>query len=106
MINKTKAGMTGTVSGIEYTNITLVNIRKYGIVVDQAYDAKDQKATNGVPITNFTLRDIKGNVTPSGTEIFVNCGNGSCSSWNWSHVSVTGGKKSSKCLSVPQGISC
>ncbi|KAH8887053.1 polygalacturonase [Thozetella sp. PMI_491] len=104
---KTKQGETGMVSNITYKDIRLENITKYGIIVDQSYGAKDKVPTSGVPITNFTLINITGTVVPGATNIFVNCGNSSsCFRWSWSGISVAGGKNSTKCSSVPTGISC
>ncbi|KAJ4417207.1 hypothetical protein N0V85_001943 [Neurospora sp. IMI 360204] len=105
---KTNYGTTGIVSNITYRDVTLQNITKYGIVVDQSYSppTKNAPPTNGVPITGFTLVNVTGNVLPTGTNIFVNCGDGSCKEWEWKEVDVKGGKKSSKCLRVPSGASC
>nr|P26215.1 RecName: Full=Polygalacturonase; Short=PG; AltName: Full=Pectinase; Flags: Precursor [Bipolaris zeicola]AAA79885.1 endopolygalacturonase [Bipolaris zeicola] len=105
---KTISGATGSVSDITYENITLKNIAKYGIVIEQDYlnGGPTGKPTTGVPITGVTLKNVAGSVTGSGTEIYVLCGKGSCSGWNWSGVSITGGKKSSSCLNVPSGASC
>ncbi|KAK3391617.1 glycoside hydrolase [Sordaria brevicollis] len=105
---KTKHSTTGLVSNITYRNIVLQNITKYGIVVDQSYSppTKNAPPTNGVPITGFTLVNVTGNVLPTGTNIFVNCGDGSCKQWDWQGVEVKGGKKSSKCLRVPAGSWC
>lgn len=105
---KTISGATGSVSGITYKNITLKNIAKYGIVIEQDYlnGGPTGKPTTGVPITGVTLQGVTGTVASSGTDIYVLCGKGSCSNWTWSGVSVTGGKKSSSCMNVPSGASC
>lgn len=104
---KTKNGEKGNVSGITYQNIHLVNITKYGITIDQSYGASGKTPTTGVPITDFSLVNVTGTVLAKGTNIFVNCGDASsCAAWSWSGVSVSGGKKSGKCLHLPAGISC
>lgn len=105
---KTISGATGSVSDITYEDITLKNIAKYGIVIEQDYlnGSPTGKPTTGVPITDVTLKNVAGTVTGSGTDIYVLCGKGSCSTWSWSGVSITGGKKSSSCLNVPAGASC
>ena len=105
---KTKHSTTGLVSNITYHNVVLQNITKYGIVVDQSYSppTKNAPPTNGVSITGFTLVNVTGTVLPTGTNIFVNCGDGSCKHWEWKGVDVKGGKKSSKCLRVPAGGWC
>ena len=105
---KTISGDTGTVSGVTYSGITLSGITDYGIIVDQAYDGTEGEPTNGVTISNFVLDNVQGTVSSSGTNILVECGSGSCTSWTWTDVSVTGGKTSTACLNVPSsgGVSC
>ncbi|KAK3936888.1 glycoside hydrolase [Diplogelasinospora grovesii] len=103
---KTKHGQNGTVTRITYKNIRLQNITKYGIDIDQSYGATGQPPTTGVPITDLTLVNVTGTVGGTGTKVFVNCGEGSCSAWNWTEVAVTGGKNSTKCLHLPVGVWC
>ncbi|PYH86118.1 polygalacturonase 1 [Aspergillus uvarum CBS 121591] len=103
---KTIYGDTGSVSEVTYKEITLSEITKYGIVVQQNYDDTSEAATTGVPITDFVLDDVQGTVESTGTDIYIVCGSGSCSDWTWTDVSVSGGKTSSSCTNVPSGISC
>ncbi|KAF2850129.1 glycoside hydrolase family 28 protein [Plenodomus tracheiphilus IPT5] len=105
---KTVSGATGSVSGVTYKNITLKNIGKYGIVIQQDYEngSPTGKPTTGVPITGLTVQNVKGTVAAKGTNVYILCGKGSCSNWTWSGNSVTGGKKSTSCLNVPAGASC
>ncbi|CAN9233952.1 unnamed protein product [Alternaria alternata] len=105
---KTVSGATGSVSGVTYKNITLKNIAKYGIVIQQDYEngSPTGKPTTGVPITGLTIQNIKGTVAAKGTDIYILCGKGSCSNWTWSGNSVTGGKKSTSCSGIPTGASC
>lgn len=105
---KTVSGATGSVSGVTYKNITLKNITKYGIVIQQDYENGSPTGvpTTGVPITDLTIQNVHGNVEPKGTNIYILCGKGSCSNWTWSGNNVTGGKKSTSCLNVPDGASC
>lgn len=102
---KTVAGATGSVSDITYSDITLSNIAKYGIVIEQDYQngSPTGKPTSGVPITGLTVKNVKGTVASSGTNVYILCATGACSDWSFSGVSVTGGKKSSKCLNIPAG---
>ncbi|KAF2136485.1 glycoside hydrolase family 28 protein [Aplosporella prunicola CBS 121167] len=102
---KTVSGATGSVSGVTYSGITLSNIAKYGIVIQQDYEngSPTGKPTTGVPITDLTISNVKGTVASSGTDVYILCGSGSCSNWKWSGVSVTGGKKSTKCSGIPSG---
>ncbi|KAL3426903.1 endopolygalacturonase [Phlyctema vagabunda] len=102
---KTVSGATGTVSGVTYKDITLSNIAKYGIVIQQDYQngSPTGKPTTGVPITGLTMTNIKGSVAAKGTNIYILCGKGSCSNWKFSGISVTGGKKSTACSNIPSG---
>ncbi|KAL5606709.1 hypothetical protein BROUX41_003104 [Berkeleyomyces rouxiae] len=103
---KTVYGATGSVSGVTYSGITLSNIAKYGIVIEQDYQngSPTGTPTAGVPITDVTIKNVKGTVASSGTDIYILCA--SCSKWTWSGVSVTGGKTSTKCKGIPTGASC
>ncbi|GJC98804.1 endopolygalacturonase 1 [Colletotrichum higginsianum] len=102
---KTVYGATGSVSNVQYTGITLSNIAKYGVVIEQDYEngSPTGKPTAGVPITGLTLSKVTGTVASSGTNVYILCASGACSNWKWSGVSVTGGKKSTKCSGIPSG---
>lgn len=105
---KTVYDATGSVKGVTYKDITLSGITKYGIVIEQDYEngSPTGTPTAGVPITGLTVSNVKGTVSSSGTNIYILCAKGACSSWTWSGVSVTGGKKSTACTNVPSGASC
>jgi len=103
---KTISGDTGTVSGITYSEITLSGITEYGIVVNQAYDGTSGSPTNGVAVTKFILDNVTGTVASGGTNIYIECGSGSCTDWTWSGVDITGGKTATNCMNVPSGVSC
>jgi len=105
---KTVYGATGSVKNVTYSDITLSGITNYGVVIEQDYEngSPTGTPTGGVPITDLTLSNVQGSVTSSGTEVYVLCASGACSDWSWSGVSITGGKKSSKCSNVPSGASC
>lgn len=102
---KTVSGATGAVSGVTYKDITLKNIAKYGIVIQQDYEngSPTGKPTTGVPITDLTLSNIKGTVTSKAEEVYILCGKGSCSNWKSSGIAISGGKKSAKCSGIPSG---
>ncbi|KAF1842973.1 glycoside hydrolase family 28 protein [Cucurbitaria berberidis CBS 394.84] len=102
---KTISGATGSVSGVTYKDITLKNIQKYGIVIQQDYlnGSPTGKPTTGVPITGLTIQNVKGTVAAKGTNVYILCGKGSCSGWTWAGNSVTGGKKSTACQNIPSG---
>ncbi|CAI6334127.1 unnamed protein product [Periconia digitata] len=105
---KTVSGATGAVNNVTYKDITLSNIAKYGVIIQQDYEngSPTGKPTNGVPITKLTLDGVKGSVTSKAAPVQILCGSGSCSDWTWKGVSVTGGEKSSKCQNVPSVASC
>ncbi|KAH6975946.1 glycoside hydrolase [Ilyonectria sp. MPI-CAGE-AT-0026] len=103
---KTVYGATGSVSDIKYDTITLTNIAKYGIVIEQDYQngSPTGKPTAGVPITDVTINKVTGTVKSSGTDVYILCA--SCKNWTWTGNKVTGGKTSSSCKGVPSGASC
>ncbi|KAG5659169.1 hypothetical protein KAF25_000371 [Fusarium avenaceum] len=103
---KTVSGATGSVSDVKYDGITLTNIAKYGIVIEQDYEngSPTGTPTAGVPITDVTINKVTGTVKSSGTDIFILCA--SCKNWTWTNNKVTGGKTSTKCKGIPSGASC
>jgi polygalacturonase len=62
--------------------------------------------TTGVPITDLTLDSVTGTVESSAVNIYILCGSGSCSSWTWTDVSITGGESSTACENIPTGTTC
>ncbi|KAJ5327922.1 hypothetical protein N7541_009029 [Penicillium brevicompactum] len=105
---KTIYKATGEVADVTFSNIELSNIAKYGIVIEQDYEngSPTGTATTGVPITGLTVEKVTGTVKSSATDVYILCGDGSCSDWTWSGNKVSGGKTSSKCKNVPSGASC
>lgn len=109
MSQKTIANETGSVSDITYRNIVIDSLAEktvYGIIVSQSYNGVKGQPTNGVSITNFVLQNVTGTVWKDAVNVYIECGEGSCSDWTWTDVKVTGGKKATNCQNVPQGISC
>ncbi|KAF3008519.1 glycoside hydrolase 28 protein [Curvularia kusanoi] len=102
---KTVYGATGSVSNVTYKDITLSNIAKYGIVIEQDYEngSPTGNPTTGVPITDLKVSGVTGSVTSKAVDTYILCGKGSCSNWKWSGNSITGGTKSTKCLNIPSG---
>lgn len=102
---KTVYNAKGSVSGVTYKDITLKNIAKYGIVIEQDYEngSPTGTPTAGVPITGLTVQNVKGTVASKGTNVYILCAKGACSNWTWTGNSVTGGKKSDKCSNIPSG---
>ncbi|KUL85175.1 hypothetical protein ZTR_06246 [Talaromyces verruculosus] len=105
---KTVYDATGSVTGVTYKDITLSGITDYGIVIEQDYEngSPTGTPTTGVPITDLTIDNVQGTVESDATEIYILCGDGSCSDWTWTDVSVTGGETSDKCENAPDDISC
>lgn len=103
---KTVSGATGTVSGVTYSGITLSNIAKYGIVIEQDYEngSPTGTPTDGVPITDLTIENVTGSVASDGVNVYILCA--SCSDWTWSGNTLSGGTTSSDCTGVPTGASC
>lgn len=102
---KTVSGATGSVSGVTYKNISLQNIAKYGIVIQQDYEngSPTGKPTTGVPITDLQISGVTGTVASGGVNTYILCGKGSCSNWKWSGNKVTGGSKTKTCSNIPSG---
>lgn len=105
---KTISDATGSVSGVTFSDITLSGISDYGIVIEQDYEngSPTGTPTTGVPITDLTVSSITGSVDSDADQVYILCGDGSCSDWTWSDVSITGGSSSSECENVPSGASC
>ncbi|KAB2105726.1 Endopolygalacturonase [Alternaria gaisen] len=105
---KAKVGTTGKINKVTYEDITLSEISKYGVLIEQNYDGGDLHgdADTGVPITALTLDNVTGGVSSSGYDVVVTCGKGSCTGWTWTGVDVTGGKTYDKCSDVPSVTKC
>ncbi|KAM0283710.1 hypothetical protein ACHAQH_002299 [Verticillium albo-atrum] len=105
---KTVSGATGSVSDVVYDNISLSNIAKNGIVIEQDYEngSPTGTPTAGVPITDVTINKVVGTVASKGTNVYILCAKGACSNWKWSGVNVTGGGKPKSCLNVPSPAKC
>lgn len=83
-------------------------ITDYGIVFEQDYEngGATGEPTDGVPITDLTVKGITGSLESDATQVYVLCADGACSDWTWSGVNLTGGKSSDECQNVPSGASC
>lgn len=108
---KASINQTGKINKVTYSDITMSSISKYGVLVEQNYDGGDLRGTptSGLPITGLTLKNINGKdaVSSSGYNIVVACGSStSCTGWNFSGVTVTGGKKYVSCSNVPSVTKC
>lgn len=105
---KTVFGAVGSVSNITYENIALKNIKNYGIIIEGDYLNGGSTGTpsDGVPITDLTLKNITGTVENSGTNVYVLVE--SASDWHCSGIDVRGGQNNKQCRGIPagSGLSC
>lgn len=104
---KTSIGGKGNVDGITFENIRLKDIKMFGIAVTQGFTGADITGipTSEVTITNLVLNDVTGNVLPKAQNILINCGSPtSCTRFQWSGVSVTGGVDKIKNRNAPPGL--
>ncbi|KZM23997.1 uncharacterized protein EKO05_0009305 [Ascochyta rabiei] len=95
---KTVSGATASVvQNIVFQNITLSNLSKYGIDVQQDYlnGGPTGNATNGVKVQDVTFKNVTGTVTSKAKDYYILCGSGSCSNITFSGVKVTGGTEDS-----------
>jgi polygalacturonase len=79
---KTVYGATGSVSGVMYEDITLSNISKYDIVIEQDYEngSLTGTPTTGVPVHDLAVSDVAASAHLSATDVYIFCDGGSCSS--------------------------
>ncbi|EPQ29028.1 uncharacterized protein PFL1_03318 [Pseudozyma flocculosa PF-1] len=106
---KSVEGAKGLINNVTYTDITLSNIAKYGIDIQQDYQngGPSGTPTNGVKITNININNVKGSVASKATPIYLLCGEGSCTNWKWSGNSISGGvPKPNSCKNFPKPASC
>ncbi|KAI9322955.1 putative extracellular polygalacturonase [Zopfochytrium polystomum] len=97
---KTISGATGGyVKNVNYTDVTLSNISKYGIVIEQDYlnGGPTGTPTGGIPISAVTLSGIRGTVSSSATySTYILCA--ACSGFSFSDINIT--PKHSNCTGV------
>ncbi|QRV95771.1 polygalacturonase [Ceratobasidium sp. AG-Ba] len=94
---KTKAAATGSsVSDITYSGNTASGIRRFGVIIDQSYPSTLGTPGNGVSMSdiNFTGSMNTIAVASSAQRVAVNCGNQCSGKWDFSQLTVTGGKAS------------
>jgi polygalacturonase len=97
-----------SVSDITYKDIKLIGIQKFGIIIQQDYrnDGPTGKAGNVVPIKGVSLKNVAGTIAGGkGQAVYINCGRGTCSNWDFSGIAITGGKivkaAPSGCIQAP-----
>lgn len=100
---------SASVTGVSYKDITLEDIEKFGIVIQQDYrnEGPTGIAGNTVPITGVKLQNIHGSV--SGQAVYINCGKTTCKDWKFTDIDITGGKvlkgAPSGCIAPPTSVS-
>ncbi|CAE6445895.1 unnamed protein product [Rhizoctonia solani] len=91
---KTKNDATNaSVSRIVFSGNTASGIRNFGVIIDQGYPIT--LGTPGkVPMSGIAFTGTKNTiaVTSSATRVAVNCGSKCTGTWDWSALTVTGGK--------------
>ncbi|CUA74723.1 polygalacturonase [Rhizoctonia solani] len=82
-----------SVSGVTFSGNTASGIRKFGVIIDQGYPATLGEPGN-VPLSDINFTGAKNTiaVTSSATRVAVNCGSKCTGTWDWSALTVTGGK--------------
>ncbi|KEP50280.1 endo-polygalacturonase PG1 [Rhizoctonia solani 123E] len=92
---KTKADATNaSVTGVTFSGNTATGTKKFGVIIDQGYPTTLGTAGNGVTISNINFNGGMNNieVVPKAQRVAVNCGTGCTGDWDWSQLTVTGGK--------------
>ncbi|KAF7278483.1 hypothetical protein GWI33_008385 [Rhynchophorus ferrugineus] len=101
---------TGSISDVTYKNIKLSGITNYGINVQENYanggDSGDP--VGNIPITNLNLQSVTGSMSGDSNSmaVYILCGNGGCSNWAWSGISIYNAKLSNSCNFTPSGFYC
>jgi len=94
------------VNNVHYDGITLSNIAKYGIIIQQDYTNSGATGHPGknAPITNVEISNVKGTMSGGEAE-YILCGN--CSSFTFSGISITGASKANNCTGIsPKPSGC
>ncbi|XP_050300104.1 polygalacturonase-like [Anthonomus grandis grandis] len=101
---------TGAVKDVTYKNIKLSGIKKYGINIQEDYENGSSSGTpkGNIPITNLVLNSITGSMTGDSNSmaVYILCGTGGCSNWQWSSISISSAAKTNKCNYTPTGFTC
>uniref|UniRef100_A0A146KP56 endo-polygalacturonase n=2 Tax=Lygus hesperus TaxID=30085 RepID=A0A146KP56_LYGHE len=101
---KTRRGETGAVKNVTFDDIEMKDISKYGVVIQGNYYNSGPKGDpTPFPIENLVIRNVRGHVAKSGTNILVWVDPGSAKNWTWSSK-ITGGSKEQQCKGVPQSL--
>ncbi|KAF9897822.1 hypothetical protein BX616_004922, partial [Lobosporangium transversale] len=81
----------GKVNNITYTDITMSNIHKYGVIIQQDYtnEGPTGKPGGAAPITNVNLNNIRGTMSKKGrNNVYILCAK--CDKFNFQKINITG----------------
>ncbi|CAG9822018.1 unnamed protein product [Phaedon cochleariae] len=100
------SGGKGTISQVTYRNINIKDVIMRAIEFRQDYLDTDHPSNN-IQINGLTLDNIYGTVTgKNSVAVYIKCGAGSCSNWNWSGIKITGAQNKNYCNYHPNGFTC
>ena len=96
---KTNYNATGFVANITYSNIAITDVSIYGIDIQQDYlnGGPSGIPSNGVLIQNLLFQNVTGSANASAQDYYILCGDGSCTDFTFTDVSITGGDIASSC---------
>ncbi|KDN38857.1 hypothetical protein RSAG8_09263, partial [Rhizoctonia solani AG-8 WAC10335] len=92
---KTKSDATdASVSGITFSGNTASGTKRFGVIIDQGYPTTLGAPGNGVKMSDINFIGTVNNiaVASNAQRVAVNCGTGCTGTWDWSKLTVTGGK--------------
>ncbi|CAE7230868.1 unnamed protein product [Rhizoctonia solani] len=90
---KTKADATNaSVTNVVFNGNTATGIKKYGVIVDQSYPSTLGTPGNNVAMSGISFGTNNIAVTSDAQRVAVNCGSKCTGTWDWSGLTVTGGK--------------
>ncbi|KAJ8936682.1 hypothetical protein NQ318_023149, partial [Aromia moschata] len=100
---------SGSITGLTYQNIQMSGISYYAINVEEDYEGSGPTGNpkGNIPITGLKISGITATMTGEhSTPVYILCGDGGCSDWSWSSISIQGNQQSSSCNFTPSGFSC
>nr|ADU33338.2 endopolygalacturonase [Gastrophysa viridula] len=99
----------GIIADVTYRNITMTDIWRYAVNVEQDY--KEGSPTGhpvgNIPIEGLTLDNVRGTLTGGeSVPVYIICAEGACTDFNWSSVTFDGAANPSNCSLIPHGFPC
>ncbi|CAG9763001.1 unnamed protein product [Ceutorhynchus assimilis] len=95
-------GGKGSVSNINYENISIQGPSDYGIMIQQDFSDKSQGSTGhptgNVPISNVRFNAVTGNMNGKySSALTIRCASGACNNIGLNNVKITGAKAKNEC---------